>query len=135
MMRAALTRGVENTALIRSINTRIDIPRTILRFVVVLVGAALVLMQFEAVRSLGVSLIASAGLAGLVVGLAAQRTIANLLAGIQLAFSQPIKIGDTVIVENEFGWIEEVGLTHVVIKTWDLRRIILPVSHFLEKPF
>ena len=93
------------------------------------------LLQFEAVRNVGVSLLASAGLAGLVVGLAAQKSISTLLAGIQLSITQPVRIGDTVIVENEWGWIEEITLTYVVVKVWDLRRLVVPMSHFLDKPF
>jgi small-conductance mechanosensitive channel len=80
-------------------------------------------------------MLASAGVAGVVIGLAAQRTVANLLAGIQLAVFQPIRIGDAVVVESEYGWIEEIGLAYVVIRIWDDRRLILPVSYFLEKPF
>jgi small-conductance mechanosensitive channel len=101
----------------------------------VLVAASLLLLQFEAVRSVGVSLLASAGLAGLVIGLAAQKSISTLLAGIQLSITQPVRIGDTVIVENEWGWIEEITLTYVVVKVWDLRRLVVPMSHFLDKPF
>ncbi|MFN4261165.1 MAG: mechanosensitive ion channel family protein [Gemmataceae bacterium] len=130
-----LTRQVADANRQRAIRTQISVPRRIVRFVVILLGIALVLMQFDVVRSVGVSLIASAGLAGLIIGLAAQRTIANLLAGVQLAIFQPIKIGDVVIVENEWGWIEDISLTYVVVKIWDLRRLILPVSYFLERPF
>ncbi len=132
---SVLSRDVQDSTLLRSIRTRVVIPAAILRFIAVLVGVALICLQFEVVRNVGVSLMASAGLAGIVLGLAAQRTIANLLAGLQLAFSQPIKIGDAIVVEGEFGWVEEIGLTHVVVKVWDERRLILPVSHFLEKPF
>ncbi|MGE3805230.1 MAG: mechanosensitive ion channel family protein [Gemmataceae bacterium] len=130
-----LTQQTEDPNRIRSIQTQIAVPRGILRFVAVVVGLALICLQFEVVRSVGVSLIASAGLAGVMIGFAAQRTVANLLAGIQLAIFQPIKIGDVVIVENEWGWIEEIALTYVVIKVWDLRRLVIPVSYFLERPF
>lgn len=133
--REFLTQRADSPARIRSIHTRIDVPRSILRFLAVLVGVAMMLLQFEAVRGVGFSLIASASLVGLAVTLAAQRTLANVFAGMQLAFSQPIKIGDEVVVEGEKGTIEEMNLTHVVVKTWDLRRLILPVSYFLEKPF
>jgi len=129
-----LKQGITDPSRLRSVHTQVAIPRAILDFVVRILGVALILLQFEVVRSVGVSLLASAGLAGLVIGLAAQRTIANLLAGIQLAVFQPIRIGDIVIVEGEWGWIEEIGLTFVVHKTWDLRRLVLPVSYFLEKP-
>lgn len=135
IMQALLARQVADENRLRSLQTQIAVPRAILRFVIILVGVALVLMQFEVVRSLGISLMASAGLAGIIVGLAAQRTLGNILAGIQLAFFQPIRIGDTVVVESEQGTIEEIGLTYVVVKIWDERRLIVPVSQFLEKPF
>jgi small-conductance mechanosensitive channel len=93
------------------------------------------LMQFAVVRSVGVSLLASAGLAGIVFGLAAQKTIGNLLGGIQLSITQPVRIGDTVIVEGEWGQIEEINLTYVVVQIWDQRRLVLPISKFLEDSF
>jgi small-conductance mechanosensitive channel len=97
------------------------------------VGAAL--MTFEPVRQYGVSLFASAGVAGLVAGLAARPLLSNLFAGVQLAITQPIRIDDSVVVENEWGWIEEITSTYVVIRCWDLRRLIVPLSYFIEKPF
>lgn len=95
----------------------------------------LILMTFETVRQLGTSILASAGVVGLVVGLAAQRYIGNLLAGLQIAFTQPIRLDDVVIVENEWGKIEEIALTYVVVQIWDLRRLVVPISYFIEKPF
>jgi small-conductance mechanosensitive channel len=93
------------------------------------------LMMFDTVRSLGASVLASAGVIGIIVGFAAQRTIANLFAGFQLAMTQPIRIDDVVIVENEWGRIEEITLTYVVVRIWDLRRLIVPLSYFIERPF
>jgi small-conductance mechanosensitive channel len=120
---------------VRGMQTQVTVLRRVAEVAVVVVGASMMLMQFEVVRSVGVSLLASAGLAGLVIGLAAQRSISTLLAGIQLSITQPIRIGDTVIVENEWGWIEEVTLTYVVVKVWDLRRLVIPMTYFLERPF
>ncbi|WP_225412610.1 mechanosensitive ion channel family protein [Stigmatella hybrida] len=120
---------------IRGLRTQLVVMRHIIEVAVVLVAASLLLLQFEAVRNVGVSLLASAGLAGLVIGLAAQKSISTLLAGIQLSITQPIRIGDTVIVEGEWGWVEEITLTYVVVKVWDLRRLVVPMTHFLEKPF
>jgi small-conductance mechanosensitive channel len=97
------------------------------------VGAAL--MTFSAVRQYGVSLFASAGVAGIVVGLAARPVLSNLMAGVQLAITQPIRLGDAVIVEDESGMIEEITATYVVVRIWDLRRLIVPLSYFIEKPF
>jgi small-conductance mechanosensitive channel len=87
------------------------------------------------VRELGTSLLASAGIAGLIIGLAAQKSISNLLAGFQIAFTQPIRIDNVVVVENEWGRIEEITLTYVVVVIWDSRRLVLPISYFIEKPF
>jgi small-conductance mechanosensitive channel len=100
---------------------------------IVTLGAAL--MTFEPVRQYGVSLFASAGVAGIVAGLAARPVLANLFAGVQLAMTQPIRIDDAVIVENEWGSIEEITSTYVVVRLWDWRRMIVPLSYFIEKPF
>ena len=101
--------------------------------VMVTFGAAL--MTFEPVRQFGVSLFASAGVAGIVAGFAARPVLSNLFAGVQLAMTQPIRIDDAVIVENEWGTIEEITSTYVVVRLWDWRRMIVPLSYFIEKPF
>ncbi len=136
LLTARLTQGAgEDPGRVRGLRTQITVLRRVLEVAIVVLGVSLSLMQFEVVRSVGVSLLASAGLAGLVIGLAAQKSISTLLAGIQLSITQPIRIGDTVIVENEWGWIEEVTLTYVVVKVWDLRRLVIPMTYFLERPF
>jgi small-conductance mechanosensitive channel len=119
----------------RKIHTQLNVLRRIVIFIVVVVAFATMLMTFEKVRQLGVSILASAGIAGLVVGLAAQKTIGTFIAGLQIAFTQPIRIDDVVIVENEWGRIEEITLTYVVVKIWDLRRLVVPITYFIEKPF
>ncbi|OWK38688.1 Membrane protein [Fimbriiglobus ruber] len=134
-LRAVLTRQIMDASRVRSITTRVTVPIGILQFLVGLAGVALVCLQFQAVQHVGVSILASAGVAGVVLGLAAQRTVGNIFAGLQLAFAEPLRIGDTVVAEGEFGEVEEIGLTHVVLKVWDLHRLILPVSYFVEKPF
>ena len=101
--------------------------------VIVTIGAAL--MTFEPVRQYGVSLFASAGVAGLVAGLAARPVLSNLFAGVQLAMTQPIRIDDHVVIENEWGSIEEITSTYVVVRIWDMRRLIVPLTYFIEKPF
>jgi small-conductance mechanosensitive channel len=101
--------------------------------VIITIGAAL--MTFEPVRQYGVSLFASAGVAGIVAGLAARPVLSNLFAGVQLAMTQPIRIDDAVIVENEWGSVEEITSTYVVVKLWDWRRMIVPLTYFIEKPF
>ena len=92
-------------------------------------------MLFEEVRQLGISLFASAGVAGIIIGFAAQKLIATVLAGLQIAITQPIRIDDVVIIENEWGRIEEITLTYVVVKIWDQRRLVVPSTYFFEKPF
>lgn len=100
-----------------------------------IVGLSAILLSFEEGRKFGAGLITSAGIFSIIVGLAAQKTIANLLAGLQIAFTQPIRIDDVVIVEKEWGRIEEINLTYVVVKIWDLRRLVLPITYFVEQPF
>jgi len=119
----------------RRVRTQVLVLQRVLVIATWVIALALILMQFEVVRSVGVSLLASAGVAGIVFGLAAQKTIGNLLMGIQLSVTQPARIGDTVIVEGEWGQIEEINLTYVVVKIWDQRRLIVPVSKFLDQPF
>ncbi|MFN3659214.1 MAG: mechanosensitive ion channel family protein [Pseudolabrys sp.] len=126
---------VDDNLLARKHNTQIRIlVRTIDGLLVLLtIGAAL--MTFEAVRQYGVSLFASAGVAGIVAGFAARPVLSNLIAGVQLAMTQPIRIEDAVVVENEWGNIEEITSTYVVIRLWDWRRLIVPLTYFIEKPF
>ncbi len=119
----------------RRIHTQFGIVKRILIVIIVIFAITAVLMSFEKFRSVGTGILASAGLLGLVVGLAAQRILGNLLAGIQIAVTQPIRLDDVVIVENEWGRVEEISLTYIVIRLWDLRRLILPISYFIEKPF
>jgi small-conductance mechanosensitive channel len=92
-------------------------------------------MSFESIREIGVSIFASAGVAGIILGLSAQKMIGSILAGIQIAIAQPIKMDDVVIVEGEWGKIEEITLTYVVVNIWDKRRLIVPTTYFIEKPF
>ncbi len=102
---------------------------------IIVIAVAVGLLTFDKARAIGVSLLTSAGIIGIVVGFAAQKSLGLVLAGIQIAFTQPIRIDDVVIVEGEWGRIEEITLTYVVVKIWDERRMILPVTWFLEKPF
>ncbi|MGD8253319.1 MAG: mechanosensitive ion channel [Syntrophobacterales bacterium] len=119
----------------RRIHTQIQILKKVVIVVVGVLALAAALMTFEKVRQLGTTLLASAGIVGIIVGLAAQKSISTLFAGIQMAITQPIRIDDVVIVENEWGRIEEITLTYVVVRIWDLRRLIVPITYFLEKPF
>ncbi len=126
--------GVDNLKS-RKIYTQFNILEKILVFIIVVISTAVTLMLFDSVRNIGVSLFASAGVAGLILGLSAQKAIGTLLAGLQIAITQPIRQDDVVIVENEWGWIEEINLTYVVVRIWDKRRLVVPSTYFLEKPF
>jgi small-conductance mechanosensitive channel len=126
---------VEDNLLARKHVTQVRVLLRTCDVLVVLFTIAAALMTFEPVRQYGVSLFASAGVAGIIAGLAARPVLSNLLAGIQLAMTQPIRIDDAVIVEGEWGTIEEITSTYVVVKCWDLRRLVVPLSYFIEKPF
>jgi small-conductance mechanosensitive channel len=119
----------------RRIQTQTQVLRRIGVVLTVLVTAGIMLMSIPSVHHIGVSLFASAGVAGLAVGLAARATLSNIVAGIQVALTQPIRIEDVVIVEGEWGWIEEIRTTYVVVRIWDLRRLVVPISYFIEKPY
>jgi small-conductance mechanosensitive channel len=119
----------------RKVRTQLKIFKRIVVVVVSILAIALMLMTFSSVRQVGTSILASAGIIGIIVGFAAQKTLGNLLASIQIAFAEPMRIDDVVIIENEWGWIEDITFTYVVVRIWDLRRLIVPMSYFIEKPF
>ncbi len=119
----------------RSVYTQVTVLRKIATSVIVLFAIAAMLMVFQPVRQIGTAMLASAGLAGIVIGFAAQRSLGTLLAGLQIALTQPLRIDDVVIVEGEWGRIEDITLTYVVIRIWDLRRLVVPINYFVEKPF
>jgi small-conductance mechanosensitive channel len=126
---------VEDNLLARKHITQVRVLLRALDTVIVLVTLGFALMTFSEVRQYGVSLFASAGAAGVIFGLAAQPVLSNLIAGIQLAVTQPIRLEDAVTVQNEYGWIEEINATYVVIRLWDLRRLIVPLNYFIQQPF
>lgn len=119
----------------RKIQTQVRMLKRIATVLICLFTVAIMLMEFQAMRRLGASLLTSAGVAGIVIGFAAQKSIATVVAGIQIAFTQPIRIDDVVVVEGEWGRIEEITMTYVVVLIWDLRRLVLPITYFIEKPF
>ncbi len=125
----------EDNLVARKHTTQVRILTRAADILIVLVTVGTALMTFGPVRQYGVSLFASAGAASLVVGLAARPLLTNLIAGVQIAVTQPIRMEDAVIVEGEWGWVEEITATYVVVRLWDWRRMILPISYFLEKPF
>ena len=128
---AELTRD----ALARQHVTQVKILKRAVETLIVVITAALALMTFESVRHYGVSLFASAGAAGLIVGLSARTLLSNLFAGIQLAITQAIRLDDAVLVENQWGTVEEITSTYVVIRLFDSRRLLVPLGYFIEKPF
>jgi small-conductance mechanosensitive channel len=119
----------------RAVYTQVRVLKKITTAAILIFTAASMLMVFESVRQFGASILASAGIAGIIVGFAAQRSIATLVAGFQIAVTQPIRIDDVVIVQNEWGRIEDITLTYVTVRIWDQRRLIVPITHFLEQPF
>ncbi|GAA2895159.1 mechanosensitive ion channel [Streptosporangium fragile] len=119
----------------RRIRTQIALVRRVASAVIIVVALGAMLFTFPQVRALGAGLLASAGIAGVVVGIAAQSTLGNMLAGLQLAFSDALRLDDVVVVKGEWGRIEELSLTYVVLRLWDERRLVLPVSHFASNPF
>ena len=127
--------GIGDDLAARRVRTQIQVLRRIVVMLIVVITIAGVLMTFPSIRHIGESLFASAGLAAVVAGLAARTMLSNLLAGVQIALTQPIRLDDVVIVEGEWGWIEEITTTFVVVRVWDLRRLVLPISYFIEKPF
>jgi small-conductance mechanosensitive channel len=119
----------------RAVHTQVMVLKKVALSIIGIFTLASMLMVFDSVRQFGASILASAGIAGIMLGLAAQRTIATLLAGFQIALTQPIRVDDVVIVDNEWGRIEDVTLTYVVVRIWDERRLIVPITHFIEQPF
>lgn len=126
---------VEDNLAARRIQTQTRVIARVIQGTIILVGAALALMTFPAIRQVGATLLASAGLVGLVAGIAARPVFGNLIAGLQIALAQPIRLDDVVIVEGEWGRIEEITSTCVVVRVWDERRLVVPLQWFIENPF
>ncbi len=119
----------------RKVFTQINVLEKVAKFMIIVLGIGLILISFESIRQIGVGLFASAGVAGIIIGFSAQKAIGTLIAGVQIAITQPFRLEDAVVVEGEWGWIEEINLNYVVVRLWDQRRLILPSTYFLEKPF
>lgn len=119
----------------RKIRTQIQFIRKLLIGVVIILAIGAILVSFSSLRRIGTGLLTGVGVSSIIVGFAAQKTLSNLLAGLQIAFTQPLRIDDVLVVEGEFGRVEEITLTYVVLNLWDQRRLILPITYFLEKPF
>lgn len=119
----------------RKIHTQYRILERVIRVLIIFIAVSAALMTFDSIRQIGVSLFASAGVASIIIGFSAQKIIASIIAGIQLAIAQPIRVQDVVIVDGEWGWIEEINLTYVVVKVWDRRRLVVPTTYFIENIF
>lgn len=119
----------------RKVYTQINVLQKVANFIIIIFGLGVILLSFESIRQIGVGLFASAGVAGIIIGFSAQKAIGTLIAGIQIAITQPFRLEDAVVVEGEWGWIEEINLNYIVVRIWDLRRLVLPTTYFLEKPF
>ncbi|MCP3407770.1 mechanosensitive ion channel family protein [Bradyrhizobium sp. CCGB01] len=128
-------RDVTENFVARKHVTQVRVFKRVTDIIIVIITVSTALMTFDSVRQYGVSLFASAGAAGIIVGLAARPLLSNLIAGVQIAITQPIRIEDAVIIENEWGWVEDIAATYVVIRLWDWRRMVVPLSYFIEKPF
>jgi small-conductance mechanosensitive channel len=134
-LRERLVSGIRDDARARRILTRVGILDRVLTVLIVVLTAAGMLVTFPEGRAIGTSILASAGIAGLVLGIAARPAVENLIAGLQVALTEPIHIDDVVIVEGEWGRIEEITSAYVVVRIWDLRRLVVPLGYFLQKPF
>jgi small-conductance mechanosensitive channel len=119
----------------RKVRTQIQFIRKIIVVTIIFLTIAIILLSFESMRKIGTGLLTGVGIGGIIVGFAAQSSLGNLLAGFQIAFTQPIRIDDVLVVEGEWGRVEEITLTYVVLKIWDERRLILPINYFIQKPF
>ncbi len=119
----------------RQITTQIVVLERVTGVIIFIIAVAAGLMTIPGFQQWGTSILASAGVIGLLAGFAAQQTIANVFAGIQIAITQPLRIDDAVVVENEWGWVEEITLTYIVVRLWDKRRLVVPISYLLQKPF
>ncbi|MER5541942.1 mechanosensitive ion channel domain-containing protein [Streptomyces sp. NPDC002589] len=128
-------RAHRDAARVRRVRTQVELIMRVVSAIVIVVAIAAMLLTFPAMRTAGASLLASAGVLGIVAGVAAQSTLSNLFAGLQIAFGDMVRIGDTVVVGGEWGMVEEITLTFLTVRTWDERRITMPVSYFTSKPF
>ena len=127
--------GVPDDFMARKAVTQVEVLKRIVDALIIVVAVGFALMTFDSVRQLGLSLFASAGVVGIIAGVALRSVLANFFAGLQIALTQPVRISDVVIVEGEFGHVEELSSSYVVIRLWDLRRLVVPLSYFIEKPF
>ncbi len=125
----------ENNLRERKIRTQIVFIRKVVVTMIIVVALAIILLSFDSMQKIGAGLLTGVGVGGIIIGFAAQKSLGNLLAGFQIAFTQPIRMDDVLVVEGEWGKVEEINLTYVVVNIWDKRRLVLPITYFIEKPF
>jgi small-conductance mechanosensitive channel len=119
----------------RKVRTQLIFIRKVVIMIVVIISLSIILLSFDNVRKIGAGLLTGVGIGGIIIGFAAQKSLGNFLAGLQIAFTQPIRIDDVLVVEGEWGRVEDITLTYVVVSIWDQRRLVLPITYFIEKPF
>jgi small-conductance mechanosensitive channel len=115
--------------------TYLSVARRVVTFIVLLIGIGIILSQFENLQTAGISILASAGIATIILGIAAQSTLGNIIAGLQVAITRPARIGDSILFEGEYGWVEDIRFMYLVVRTWDKRRVIVPLQYFISHPF
>jgi len=135
MLLARYTLDVRDNFRARRMHTQVAVISRSVRILILIVGVAIALRTFDSIQQIGTSLLASAGIAGIAIGFAAKPVLENVIAGVQIALTQPIRLEDVVIMEGEFGWVEEITTTYVVVRVWDKRRIIVPFRKVIEEPF
>ncbi|MDC7993936.1 mechanosensitive ion channel family protein [Altibacter sp. HG106] len=119
----------------RKMLTYISVARRVVTFAIVVIGGYIIISQFRALEKVGISLLASAGVVTVILGIAAQNTLGNIFAGLQIAITRPLRVGDTVIIKDEWGHVEEIGFTYLVVRTWDLRRLVIPLKWVISNIF
>jgi small-conductance mechanosensitive channel len=135
MMLSRSSRAKRDVYQRRRVETRIQMLRRLLVVVILIIGLGALLMTFQPVRQLGTRLLASAGVVGIIGGFAAQKSLGMIIGGLQLAITEPVRLNDEIIIEGKYGVVEEITLTYVVVRTWDERSLVVPITSFLEKPF
>ncbi len=126
---------VEDNLKGRKVRTQLIFIRKVVIMIIVVVSLSIILLSFNNVRKIGAGLLTGVGIGSIIIGFAAQKSLSNFLAGLQIAFTQPLRIDDVLVVEGEWGRVEDITLTYVVLSIWDQRRLILPITYFIEKPF
>jgi small-conductance mechanosensitive channel len=119
----------------RKIRTQLQFIRRLAKITIIVISFCFILLSFDNLRKLGTGLLTGVGVSGVIIGFAAQKSLSGFLAGFQIAFTQPIRIDDVLIVEGEWGRVDEITLTYVVLKLWDKRNLVIPINYFIEKPF